>query len=165
MNKTIGRSFNYGFAGNVALHPDIIVGSEMVEGSNDIYFGDPVMATSNGKVQAIDSTFTSDKFVGVASSEIRSAVTVDNMNGVYRENDMASILKRGVISVICQAGNPVKGGKVYVRIDNATSSMKIGGFETSDIPNETVELENCLWASDKDGNNVSSIRLRTINYV
>lgn len=165
MKKTIGRSFDYGFAGNIAQSPDIIIGSEIVEGTENIYFGDPVMATPSGKVKAIDNTFTSDKFVGVASSEIRTAVTVDNMNGVYREDDLASVLKRGVISVICQAGNPVKGGKVYVRIDNGSPTQKIGGFESIEVPNETVELENCLWASDKDGNNVSSIRLRTINYV
>lgn len=163
-NMTIGRSMGHGFAGNVAQTPDILVGSFVLFG-NPVYFGDPVMLTDDEKVQAVDATFTADKFVGVASSEIRSAITVDSLDGVYREDDMASVCKRGVISVACQAGTPKKGGKVYVRIANAPSGGKIGGFEAAASGSDTVELPNCAWHSGTDSHGVAAIRLKTINLV
>jgi len=165
MNKTIGKSLGYGFAGNVSQQPDIIVGTEIIEGDTNVYFGDPVMYTGNGKVQAVDGTFTGDNFVGIASAEIRSAITIDSMDGVYRENDLASILKRGVIAVVCQSGTPAKGGKVYVRISNPPADGKVGGFEAAASGADTVELPNCVWASDKDSGNIAEIRVKTINLV
>jgi len=162
---TIGRSLGHGFAGNVAQHPDIIIGTEIVEGGTPVYFGDPVMLTANGKVAAIDGTFTGDNFVGIASSEIRSAITVDSLDGVYRENDRASICKRGVVSVACQSGNPVKGGKVYVRISNPPAGGKVGGFEAVASGADTVELPNCVWFTDIDAEGITAIRMKTINLV
>lgn len=161
---TIGRTLGHGFAGNVAQHPDIQIGTEIVEGA-PIYFGDPVMLNDNGKAQAVDATFTADKFVGVASSEIRSAIHVDNLDGVYRENDRASVCKRGVVSVLCQSGDPVKGGKVYVRIANPPADGKVGGFEAAASGGDTVELPNCVWFTDTDAEGIAVIRMKTINLV
>lgn len=162
---TIGRSLGHGFAGNVAQHPDIIIGTEIVEGSTPVYFGDPVMLTANGKVAAVDNTFTGDQFVGVASSEIRSAITIDRLDGVYRESDRASVCKRGVVSVLCQTGSPVKGGKVYVRISNPPAGGKVGGFEAAASGTDTVELPNCVWFNETDAEGVAAIRMKTINLV
>lgn len=166
MRKTIGSSLGHGFAGNVAQNPDIVVGTLIVaEGSAPIYFGDPVQLTADGKISVVDATLNAANFVGVASSEIRSAITVDSLDGVYRENDLASICKRGVISVICQDGSPVKGGKVYVRIANAPAGKKIGGFEAAADGANTVELPNAVWYSDKDSDGVTALRLKTINLI
>lgn len=165
MKKTIGKSLAFGFAGAYSQQPDSVITTQIIKGDQPVYFGDPVMLDADGFVRAADSTFSADNFVGIASKEIRSAVTVDNMDGVYRKDDAASVMTRGAISVICQTGAPKKGGAVYVRIGNPPTGKKVGGFEAAPDGTDTAELPNCVWISESDSDNVSEIRMKTINLI
>ena len=168
MGNTIGKSLLYGFAGNYSRQPDSVIASHVLKGDTNVNFGDPVYLNENDNnrsVIAIDSDFTADLFIGIATAEIRSAVTVDNMDGVYRNEDMVPVMSRGVVSVICQRGIPLRGAPVYVRISNPPANGKIGGFEADSDGSDNVMLDNCIWTSEADSNGIAEIRIRTINLI
>lgn len=163
-NKTIGRSLGHGFAGNYSIQPDAVITTQFVKGDN-VTFGDPVMLNSDGTISVAGSSFDDDVFVGVATSEVRTGMFIDNMDGIYRDGNAASIMTRGVVTVICQKGNPAPGQPVYVRISNPPAGCKIGGFEAEADNANTVELPTCVWQTDADANKVADIRLKTINLI
>jgi len=166
--KTIGKSLNYGYAGNYARQPDMIIGSFVVsEESRNIKFGEAVFLLNNGDVGAFEIGGTEETFVGVASSETKSTFDYRSMEGSYAPQQMASVMQRGAISVLCNVGNPKIGGKVYVRVNEneSLSGSVIGGFEANPDGENTIELKNCVWRTDKDSNSIAELFMRTINYI
>lgn len=166
--KTIGKSLNYGYAGNYARQPDMIIGSFQVdEDSRPIKFGEPVFLNADGTISAFEDGGTAETFVGVASSEVKSVFDYNSMEGVYGPEQLASVMQRGSISVLCNVGNPKIGGKVYIRkiINPSVIGSVPGGFEAQADGDNTIEIKNCVWRTDKDGNNIAELLIRTINYV
>ena len=166
--KTIGKSLNYGYAGNYARQPDMVIGSFVVDDeSRSIKFGEPVFLLENGHVSVFENGGTEEIFVGVASSEVKSTFDYHSMEGNYAPQQMASVMQRGAISVLCNVGEAKVGGKVYVRVkenDSIIGSV-LGGFEAEADGENTVHLKNCVWRSDKDSNSIAELFMRTINYV
>lgn len=77
-------------------------------------------------------------------------------------------MKRGCVNVICQAGTPVPGGKVYVRIaaNSAKPNLTVGGVEAAEDKDATttytMELSNAQWKGTADPNRVVEMRILTI---
>ena len=166
--KTIGTTMNYGFAGNYARQPDMIIGSfEVSKDSSPVKFGEPVFLNADGTVSTFREGGTEETFVGVASSEIKTTFDYNSMEGVYLPGQLASVMQRGAISVLCNVGTPAVGGKVYVRTEenSAAAGSVLGGFESEPDDPNTVQIKNCVWRTGKDNNNVAELLLRTINYV
>lgn len=163
MKMTIGKSFDYGFAGNYAKQPDMIVRSLPVSADSEpIIFGNATMLDLDGTVKKADSTLTADTFLGIATSEVKSQISITNSEGQYLPEDAASIMVRGIINVIVSdGGSPKVGDPVYVQIgadDNVATFAAASGTDTLLIP-------NLVFMTGKDSNNVASVQMRTVNLV
>lgn len=67
---------------------------------------------------------------------------------------MADILRSGYASVKVNAGTAALGGKVYIRIANASAGKPIGGIEAAAVTDETIEVAGAQFmsAADASGN-------------
>ena len=159
--KAIGLSLNNGFAGVYARQPDLIITTRPNRDSGNIVFGSPVMINSDG-VQNVDDTLTAENFVGVAAAEVKGTLNYMNQNsgGEYVPNSPVSVFQRGSISVICPNDAPARYGAVYVRIV-AVTGRNVGDFETVEVEDENVLIENAQWGGNKDSNNVAELVLLT----
>lgn len=166
IGQVIGKTMGNGFAGSYSRQPDMIIDS--VPAGSSIGFGDPVTYDSNGKAVTIPahlltaSTFAASSFVGVASREVKSAMDyLDQNKGSYALNEIAAIMKRGHVNVVCQRGTAELNGDVYVRVaENASyPTAKVGGFEAASDTTNSVKLTNAKWAGGADGNKVAELAI------
>lgn len=165
---TIGASLNNGFAGTYAQQPDMIIDTHpIVAGGDEVRFGQAVIDAGSGDVKKADATATAANFVGIAAREVKTVLsyTDPNAGGSYVANEAAAIFKRGVIAAICNVGTPAKNGTVYLRVaaNSAIPAGVVGGLEASADGGNTVALTNCRWASAKDANGVTALRILTLN--
>lgn len=167
--QVIGTSMPHGYAGNYSRQPDMVVDTHPLTGSENIPFGAPVVMAGNGAVTAWGEDSTAGKFLGVAVREVKSALDFMNQNeGEYRPGEAIPVMKRGCVNVICQAGTPGPGGKVYVRIktNSAKPNAVVGGFEAAEDKAESVTytelLTNAQWKGSADANGVAELRILTI---
>jgi len=160
--KTIGKSFNNGFAGSYARQPDMIIQTRPNDDTANIVFGRPVMNSGNGGVVNVTAAFTAAKFAGVAGKEIKSSLFYADQNsgGAYMPNEPVSVFQRGSISVICKVGTPAVGAPVYVRTVAATG-MNIGDFEAVADAGNNVLIPNAQWGGEVDANGVAELVLLT----
>jgi hypothetical protein len=72
----------------------------------------------------------------------------------FAGGQVVGVMRRGYMSVQLNAGTATNGGKVYVRIANASAGKPVGGLEAAAVTDETVELTNAKFtgAADADGN-------------
>ena len=162
--KAIGISMNYGFPGTYARTPDDIVTSrQLKEGSDAVPFGACLMANSDNTYSPVDSTFTADKFGGIALRVVKQAVSYEDQNQTgYNAGEMVSSINRGAVVVTCNSGTPTAGGKVYVRIKANASVVGgvVGGFEAAADGENTVELTNLQWTNGYvDANGVAEVTI------
>jgi hypothetical protein len=160
---TIGKSFNYGFAGSYARQPDMIIATRPNADTTPITIGRPVMNAANG-VTNITTGFTAAAFAGIAGREVKSALDFTaqslGVGGVYSPNEPVPVFQRGSISVICSVGTPALGGAVYVRVVAATGK-NIGDIEATADSTNNVLIPNAQWGSDADANGVAELVLLT----
>ncbi len=164
--KTIGKSMNYGYAGNYARTPDDIVSDrKLTDASAAIPFGHAVALNADNTYKAVDGTFTADAFAGIALRTVKQATSYQAQNTVtYMPGEMMSALARGAATVECNVGTPTAGGAVYVRIaTNASVPLGVvGGFEAAADGANTVLLPNAKWTNGyKDANNIAEVTLLT----
>ncbi len=163
--KAIGRSLNYGFAGNFARNPDLIAVTRPNNSNKNIIFGAPLMADVLGGVVPVDDTFTVDLFAGIAGSAVKTEFSYfdqEESSGKYAPKEPVTVVQRGSISVICASGSPIIGGEVYVRIEE-DGTKKIGDYETTSVAGENVLLTNVQWGSGADANGVAELVILTRN--
>ena len=166
--KSIGKTLNYGFAGNYAQQPEMVIDTHCVaEDSGHLKFGDPVFLADTGEASSFKSGFKAADFLGVASFEIKSAYTHKNMEGSFGPKEPAAVFKRGAISVLCRVGKPAPKTPVYIRIaaNPSIPAGVVGGFEAAADGANTIVLEGAAWSTDKDSNDVAQLRLKNINLV
>jgi len=159
--KTIGKSFDYGFAGSYARQPDMIINTRPNNGTDNIVFGSPLMVSGDG-VKNVDGTLTAAAFVGVAGKEVKSALSYADQNsgGEYQPGEAVSTFQRGSISVICPYDSPARYSPVYIRTV-AVSPRKIGDFEVAADGTNNILIPNAQWNGEKDANNVAELVLLT----
>lgn len=161
--QNIGATMPHGFAGGYARQPDMIVNTRPA--GAQIIFGTALKYDANGSVVPFGADDTAAAFVGVASKEIKTALTyLDQSVGQYAEKEAVPVFMRGAVNVICQKGAPKLGGAVYIRIaenENYPGAV-VGGFEAEADGANTVQLTNCQWAGAADVNKVAELRILTI---
>lgn len=167
--QTIGKTMPHGYAGSYSRQPDMVVDTAPLTGTAKLPFGAPVVMGTDGSAQVWGESSAAANFWGVAVREVKSAYDYLNQNeGGYRPGEAVPVMKRGCVNVICQAGTPVPGGRVYVRIkaNAAKPNAVIGGFEAaedkSDSVTYTAELTNCRWKGTADANKVAELRILTV---
>ena len=85
---------------------------------------------------------------------VRSYPTQSATNGmgaaVPQTGIMHDVLRRGYMTVRCNAGTVAVAGKVYVRIDAGTELKPIGGIEAVADGANTIELTNAMFMHEAD---------------
>lgn len=161
--QNIGAAMPHGYAGGYARQPDMIVNTRPA--GAELIFGAALKYDAKGNVVPMGAEDTAGVFIGVASREIKSAVTyLDQSVGRYAEKEAVPVFMRGAVNVICQKGAPKLGGSVYIRIaENASfPGAAVGGFEAEADEKNTVQLDNCQWAGPADVNKVAELRILTM---
>lgn len=64
----------------------------------------------------------------------------------------ANILRRGWMTVKCNAGTPAQGGIVYVRIDTPSGAKVVGGIEAAADSTHVVALTGVSFTNAGDAN-------------
>lgn len=162
--QNIGATMPHGFAGSYARQPDMIVGTRIAGGDAAIDFGAPLEYDAKGNVVPMGASSTAAQFVGVASCELKSALTyLEQAPGRYMPGEPTAVFQRGAVNVHCQKGTPKLGGPVYVRVaaNASVPSAKVGGFEAEAdaTPANTVKLTNCQWSGTADANGIAEMRI------
>lgn len=160
--QVIGTSMPNGFAGSYAQQPDMIVNTRPAGG--DIVFGLALTYDTNKNV-VVFGTASDNKFIGVASREIKSSLSyLDQSVGAYAAGEAVSVFQRGAINVKCQRSTPSLGGAVYVRtaVNDSYPTCVVGGFEAEADEGKTVLLGNCQWAGSADANGIAELRILTM---
>jgi hypothetical protein len=160
--KVIGKSLNNGFAGSFARTPDSIIVTRPNTSGGNIPFGAALVYDGAGGVAPSDDSFSAAAFAGIAARETKSMLNYLAQDGAgeYAPDEAVSVFQRGSINVICAAGSPVVGGKVYVRI-TADTGKNVGDFEAAPDGANSVALTNAQWGGDKDSNGVCELVLLT----
>ena len=85
---------------------------------------------------------------------VRSYPTQSALNGlgaaIPQSGIMQDVLRRGYMTVRCNAGNAKKAGAVFVRIAAGTELKPIGGIEAIADAANTIELKNAMFMHDAD---------------
>lgn len=160
----IGKEMPHGYAGSYARQPDMIVNTRPAAG--DIAFGAPLEYNASGAVAAMGAGSTAAKFIGVASQEVKSALSyLEQGVGSYAKGEAVPVFMRGAINVKCNVGVPKLGGAVYVRTvaNESFPTAIVGGFEAVADDTNTVQLTNCQWAGPADANGITELRILTMN--
>lgn len=162
--QNIGKTMNHGFAGSYARQPDMIANTHPAGAA--IAFGAALQYDADGAVVPMGAGSTAEDFVGVASREVKSALSyLEQDIGAYAKTEAVPVFMRGAINVKCNVGAPKLGGAVYVRIaaNENIPTGAVGGFEAAADGANTVELTNCQWAGPADANGIAELRILTMN--
>lgn len=162
--QNIGKVMPHGMAGNYARQPDMIVNTLPAGGSAAFAFGTP-LKYYQGKVLPLGSGDAGTDFIGIAASEVKSALDYTAQGtGKYAVGDPVAVFQRGAINVKCQRGNPAYGGAVYVRVTENASypTAVVGGFEASADSDKTVQIPNCRFEGAADANGIVEMRILTM---
>ena len=149
----IGKELNFGFPGTIARNGDEVSRTRPVaEGTDDIYFGDPVIQNDDGTIQKFGVGNTAADFCGIAIRKTKQATEYfDNQNwGSYKPQEPCAVLQRGMITVLCEDGTPEVGGTVYVVAADGAFSANAAG---------NVALTNAKFSTGKDARNVCEVTI------
>lgn len=123
-------------------------------------------AYASGVNVAIENT--ASQVAGIAIREVKQATDYMANPGTpgaeYAPGQIADLMERGSITVVCQRGTPGAGSAVYLRTEtnSAYPNAVIGGFEASSDGSNTVKLSNMLWKTgNMDVNNVAELTILT----
>ncbi|WP_038342296.1 hypothetical protein [Acinetobacter sp. A47] len=88
---------------------------------------------------------------------VRSYPTQSAVNGmglaVPQPNIVHDVMRRGYMTVKCNAGTAKTAGKVFVRVAAGTDLKPVGGIEAVADGANTIELKNALFMHDADAQN------------
>ncbi|RXI46082.1 hypothetical protein DP145_01720 [Clostridium tetani] len=167
--KAIGIELNLGYPGTVARSVDTIITPKTVskEETELIKFGDLVVLNKDNTYSKFKTDNIANDFVGIAIREVKQAIDYYSGSGSYLPGETCDAINRGTITVFCNNGTPIAGGKVFVRIkeNEEIPDGKIGQLEAIADGDNTIEIPNLKWTTGKiDSNNVAEVTIlnRTI---
>lgn len=111
---------------------------------------------ANGKFAPLASGDTAAKVYGLI---VRSYPTQSASNGFGASVPVAGfndVLRRGYMTVKCNAGTAKTGGKVFVRIGAGTEAKPIGGIEAVADAANTIEV-NAIFMHNADASGNAEI--------
>lgn len=170
--KSIGIALNLGYAGTISRSVDTIITPKVVksiisgekETELPIVFGEPVILNDDNTYSRFGAAGTASNFVGIAVREVKQAIDYYAGNNAYLPGETCDVLNRGSITVLCNNGTPISGGKVYVRIaeNAAIPNGVVGQFEAAADGSNTVEIPNLKWTTGKlDSNKIAELTILT----
>ena len=160
----IGKRLNIGYEGTYARTPDAIIMTRLVQaGADTIDFGQAVALNDDNTYSPINDATNADKFAGVCVREVKQSVDFYSQASGYVAGEFCPCIMRGSMTIRCQAGTPVAGGKVYLRIGGVTPpGSKLGGYEAASaaVPGALKELTNLRWTTGElDPNRIAEVAI------
>lgn len=142
-----------GIAGEVTRDGAVIFNAQL---DADIAAGSVVKIVTNKAVAIASGDAAADVF-GITT---RSAPAItDASTGNLESGNVAGVLRKGFINVVCKQGTPAIGGAVYVRITADTGKL-VGDIETTADSAKCVAIAGAVFAvAGKDSSNVTEIFL------
>ncbi|MDU4597183.1 MAG: hypothetical protein E6Y49_04380 [Clostridium sporogenes] len=170
--KAIGIELNLGYPGTVSRSVDTIITARKLQSNIQdgketafpVAFGEAVVLNSDNTYSKFGESNTSKDFVGIAVREVKQTIDYYSSAGAYLPNETMDVLNRGSITVNCNNGSPTAGGKVFIRIKENLSlpDGKVGQFEAIADGENTIEIPNLRWATNKlDKNSVAEVTILT----
>lgn len=170
--KAIGIELNLGYPGTVSRSVDTIITARKLqsniqdgkETASPVGFGEAVVLNPDNTYSKFRESSTAKDFVGIAVREVKQTTDYYSSAGAYLPNEIMDVLNRGSITVNCNNGTPTAGGKVFIRIkgNQAIPDGKVGQFEAIADADNTVEIPNLKWATNKlDKNRVAEVTILT----
>ena len=130
--------------------------------------GQPVVFSATGLLQPVSATTTSGDIAGIIASQYPMSAGIGTNNAwgtqdpaVLPDTTFGLLMVSGYIGVYVQNGNPVAGGKVYVRVSGTTSQLVVGGFETASST-DTILMTNAVFSGGVDENGIAEIRFNKL---
>ncbi|QDY27263.1 structural cement protein Gp24 [Clostridium botulinum] len=168
----IGIELNLGYPGTVSRSVDTIITARKLqsniqdgkETASPVGFGEAVILNGDNTYSKFGEGNTANDFVGIAVREVKQTIDYYSSAGAYLPNETMDVLNRGSITVNCNNGTPTAGGKVYIRIKEnpAIPNGKVGQCEAISDAENTIEIPNLKWATNKlDKNRVAEITILT----
>jgi hypothetical protein len=167
--KVIGKALNYGFAGSYARQPDMIIATRALAGSANVKFGAALIVAADNKVAPVDGTLTADNFIGIASKEVKSALSyLEQGEGEYSPSEPVPVFQRGSINVLT-VGAIVPGEAAYIaKADDSGAGTVVGDIVgdaavSAGTAGNFVKLTNAQFGTNSDANGVAELVLLTRN--
>lgn len=104
---------------------------------------------STGKFTTLASADTDVYGLLVRSFPTQSAQNASGTS-VPATTGIADVMRRGYMTVKCNAGTAKKAGAVYVRVASGTDLKPIGGIEAAADSTNTIQLKNAMFMHDAD---------------
>jgi hypothetical protein len=156
--QSIGISLLNGYPGSFARNSDCIIAGKIA--TADIHFGAVAVVGTDNKVTAFGATDTLANFLGIAVREVKQATDYYPVAGKYKVGEVADILERGSVSVVCVEGAPTPLAGVWVCTSAGTNTV-VGSIVATATPAGTpsvIALTNCRWGSASiDTNNIAEL--------
>jgi hypothetical protein len=170
--SAIGIELNLGYPGTVSRSIDTIITPRAVksavtdgkETEPSILFGEPVILNTDNTYSRFGANGTAATFAGIAVREVKQATDYYSGCGSYLPGEVMDVAERGSVTVLCNIGKPVAGGKVYVRVKANPAKLTgvVGQFEAEPDDVNTAEITNARWKTGKkDSNNVAELTILT----
>lgn len=148
----MGNVFLYrmpsGIPGDVSRKSHSTIEAHPITGSFAAYglFG---KLDTNGNFAPLGSSDTSVYGLLVRAYPVQSTTNTQGP-AMPPTSGIQDVLRRGYMTVLCNAGTAKKGGAVFVRVDAATVSKPIGGIEAVADGVNTIQLSNSIFMHDAD---------------
>ena len=156
--QSIGTSLLNGYPGSFARNSDCIIAGKIA--TADIPFGAPVVIGATNLATKFGAADTLANFLGIAVREVKQSTDFYPVAGTYKVGEVADILERGSVSVVCVEGAPTPLAGVWVCTSAGTNTV-IGDLVATATPvgsPSVIALTNCRWGSASiDSNNVAEL--------
>jgi len=156
--KAIGIALDLGYPGSFSRNGDFVASTRPVaqNATEQIEFGDLVALNPDNTVSKLPTGETNaNKILGVAVREVKQFSAVGQAVGHYRKGEPCDVLERGTVAVLCTAGTPVAGGKVYFNPGTRVITAESAG---------NVEIPFMSFTTGKkDANGIVEVTIKTRN--
>lgn len=126
-------------------------------------FGVPCKFDLAGNTVMMGTGDAGSAFKGILTRivpSISGSVAEGFTDGKPAVDTIQGLVRSGYVMVNCKVGNPIKGGKVYVRVV-ASGGKALGDIEASSDSTNSVELPNAEWAtSGKDADGIAELFIK-----
>ena len=123
-------------------------------------YGVPVKLVS-GKVQPVasgdDATVVYGLLVRPYPTQSTSNTAQGLGQGAPSTVQPADVMRRGYMSVKCNAGTPAKRSQAYVRVANAATGKPIGGIEAAADSGKCVAIAGCFFTGPADADGLTEV--------
>lgn len=108
---------------------------------------------ADGKFAPLASGDTAAKVYGLIVRSYPTQSAANALGVAVPATGLNDVLRRGYMTVKCNAGTAKAGGAVYVRIDSATEAKPLGGIEAAADGANTIAVDAIfMHAADASGN-------------